>query len=76
MHKISESTVKDTTFSWFKELSYEVLFGPDIAFDGLHLARLCAAFGAESMDSRFRGNNTLRLFQNSHFLHFSEVSFI
>ena len=34
MSYLTESTVEDTTLSWFEDLGYEVLFGPDIAFDG------------------------------------------
>jgi type I restriction enzyme R subunit len=33
--RISESTLEDTSLSWLKDLGYEVLFGPDMAFDGL-----------------------------------------
>src|SRR3989338_10965130 len=34
MSYLTESTVEDTTLSWFEDLGCEVLFGPDIAFDG------------------------------------------
>lgn len=47
MNYWTESTVEDTTLSWLEDLGYEVLFGPNIAFDGPRLAQLCAAFGVD-----------------------------
>jgi type I restriction enzyme R subunit len=32
---ITESTLEDTALQWLKDLGYEVLFGPDMACDGL-----------------------------------------
>ncbi len=31
---MDESTVEQATLSWFWELGYQTLFGPDIAYDG------------------------------------------
>ncbi|MDA8086723.1 MAG: type I restriction endonuclease subunit R [Nitrospiraceae bacterium] len=43
MHKITESALEDTALSWLKNLGYDVLFGPDIAGDGLFPERDLAA---------------------------------
>lgn len=53
MRKISESTLEDTVLSWLKDLGYEVLFGPDMAFDGLFLERDLNQDGKDDIFSEY-----------------------
>jgi len=34
MNKITEDAIEQTTLEWLENLGYEIVYGPDIAFDG------------------------------------------
>lgn len=38
-NKITESALEETALLWLRDLGFEVAFGPDIAFDGIHPER-------------------------------------